>query len=240
MFLQDNLYSNGPSPDDIYPVTNNKSIIFLKNIISKSRIIVGDYTTYTPICDEYRDFEKSNVLYYSEALNDYLKIGKFCHVSSNVRFIMNAANHTYTNFTSYGFGFLGGGWVSDSDNPQYKKLGFPSDHIIKGDILVGNSVWLGYDCIIMPGVTIGDGAVVGAGSVVTKDVPAYSVVAGNPAEVVKMIFSQEITQLLLDLKWWDLPIEMISKNIHIISGSDINELKKLFIEVREYRKRCNL
>ena len=92
----------------------------------------------------------------------------------------------------------------------------------------------------MPGVTIGDGAVVGAGSVVTKDVPAYSVVAGNPAKVVKMIFSQEIIRLLLDLKWWDLPIEMISKNIHIISGSDINELKKLYFEVKEYRERQKL
>ena len=232
MFIHENKDLIGPSPDKTFPVAGNKSIVFLKNIITKSRIIVGDYTTFTPLKDNEFDFEKNNVLYYSEALNDYLRIGKFCHISSNVKFIMNAANHTYTNFTTYGFGFLGNGWSSDSKDSNYKKLGYPSDHVIKGDIVIGNSVWLGYDSLILPGVTVGDGSVVGARSVVTKNVPPYTIVAGNPARIIKRLFTDEVVECLLKLRWWDLPIKLITDNIHIISGNNVEELKRLCHKIR--------
>lgn len=236
MFILDDSGLFGPSPDVIYPVKGNKSIIFLKNIITKSRIKVGDFTTFTPLKEEDNQFEKDNVLYYSEALNDYLIIGKFCHISSNVKFMMNAANHTYTNFTTYGFGFLGSGWCSDSNKDACRKLGYPSDHQMKGDIVIGNAVWLGYDSLILPGVTIGDGAIIGARSVVTKDVPPYTIVAGNPAREIKKLFSSEVINCLLKLKWWDLPTEIISKNIQIISGNDFSKLQDLYLRVRGAKK----
>lgn len=222
----------GPSPNIIYPIPDNKSIIFLKNIITKPRIIVGDYTTYTPINSGNVDFESSNVLYYSKVLNDQLIIGKFCHISSDVKFMMNAANHTYSNFTSYGFGFLKNGWESDSNDPDMKELGYPADHIIKGDIVVGNSVWIGYDSLILPGVKIGDGAVVGARSVVTRDIPPYCVVAGNPARIIKQIFPNDVIKMLLDLKWWNLPIEIITDNIDVISGHDIQAMFNFYKKIR--------
>ena len=232
MFVSNKIGTYGPNPDIVFPKPNNKSIIFLKNIITKPRIIDGDYTTYSPIDDNFRDFEKQNVLYYSNVLNDKLIIGKFCHISSNAKFMMNAANHTYTNFTSYGFGFLGNGWGSDSSNPAMKKLGYPSDHIIKGDLIIGNSVWIGYDSLILPGVKICDGAVIGARSVVTKDVPPYCVVAGNPARIIKQIFPDNIIKILLDLKWWDLPIDFITENLSIISGNDTKSLLDFYDRIK--------
>lgn len=238
MFVSNKL-SCGPSPNTTYPIPNNKSVVFLKNIVTKPRILVGDYTTYSPIDDNYRNFESSNILYYSKVLNDKLIIGKFCHISSNVKFMMNAANHTYSNFTSYGFGFLGNGWESDSCNPQMKALGYPSDHIVKGDIMIGNSVWIGYDSLILPGVRIGDGAVVGARSVVTKDVPPYCVVAGNPAKIVKQIFPNDIIKILLDLKWWDLPIEIITENLSVISGNDVQALLAFYHKIKT-NNHCSL
>lgn len=232
MFINDDKNKIGPSPDLIYPKPNNKSIIFLKNIITKPRIFVGEYTTYTPISQDCIDFENQNILYYSKALSDKLIIGKFCQISSNVKFMMNAANHNYANFTTYGFGFLGEGWGSDSEDPLKRNLGYPSDHIIKGDIVVGNAVWLGYDCLIMPGVKIGDGAIIGARSVVTKDVPAYSLVAGNPAKIIRYLFDKKTIDLLLDLKWWNLSIKVITENIEIISGCDFSSLYGLYKKIK--------
>lgn len=146
--------------------------------------------------------------------------------------MMNAANHTYTNFTTYGFGFLGEGWGSDSEDCQIKSLGYPSDHIIKGDIIVGNAVWLGYDSLIMPGIKIGDGAIVGARSVVTKDVPPYSIVAGNPARIIRFLFDRKTIDLLLKLKWWNLPVHTITQNLEIISGCNYLSLYNLYLETR--------
>nr|WP_319512123.1 CatB-related O-acetyltransferase [uncultured Draconibacterium sp.] len=218
----------GPSPENIYPVKGNKSVIFLKNIITKPRIKIGDYTTFVPLDSEKWDFEKHNVLYYSNVLKDNLIIGKFCRIASDAKFMMNASNHTYSNFTAYGFGFFGNGWCSNASDIGMKNLGYPQDHITKKDIVIGNDVWIGYDSLILPGTKIGDGAIIGAKAVVSKDVPPYTIVAGNPAKFIKTRFSEEIIALLLKLKWWNWTIDEITENLEVISGNNFNALKDLY------------
>jgi len=217
----------GPSPNEKFPVPNSETVIFLKNIITKSNIIVGDYTTFSPLKSDNKDFENENVLYYSPIIGDKLIIGKFVQIASKVKFMMNGANHTHSNFSTYGFGFLGKGWHSDSEDINKQKVGYPTDHVIKGDTIIGNAVWLGYDSLIMPGVKIGDGAIVGARAVVTKNVEPFSIMAGNPAVKIAMRFDKETIKLLEQLKWWDLPIDVITEHLEIISGNDPDKLKRL-------------
>lgn len=199
--------NTGPDPATIYPLEHYKQLCFLKNIVKNPNIQIGDYTYYDDFV-EVDNFEK-NVRYHFDFIGDKLSIGKFCAIASGVEFIMNGGNHLVEAISSYPFSIFGNGWESAMEGRN-----FPN----KGDIHIGNDVWLGYRSVILAGVTIGDGAIVGAYSVVTKNVPPYTVVAGNPAKEIRMRFSETEIERLLELRWWDWPIEKITKHVHDLTG----------------------
>lgn len=204
-----------PSPDTLKPIPGVDRVYFLKNYITRSNIIVGDYTYYDdPESPE--NFEK-NVLYHFDFMGDKLIVGKFCAIATGVKFIMNGSNHSLEGFSSYPFSVFSEQWAKALPNPP----NFP----YKGDTVIGNDVWIGYNCLIMPGVKIGDGAVIASKSVVTKDVDPYTVVGGNPATVLRKRFSDETINTLLEIAWWDWDIEKITRNLAAISGTNIEALK---------------
>lgn len=189
----------GPNPNDIYPNANIKTICFIKNTIKNSNIEVGDYYYYYYFSGE--DFEK-HVTHHYEFIGDKLVIGKFCAIASGVEFIMNGANHRMNSVTTYPFNIMGNG--QEKSTPAIEDLPY------KGDTIVWNDVWIGQNVTIMTGVKIGDGAIIAANSVVTKNVDSYSIVGGNPAKFIKKRFYDELIEYLLELKWWNWPEE---KNI---------------------------
>lgn len=175
---------------------------------------MGDYTYYDDF-EDVMNFEK-NVKYHFDFTGDKLIIGKFCMIASDVTFIMNGANHLTDAITTYPFAIFGNGWESAMEGKSY-----PS----KGNIVVGNDVWIGYNATIMAGVTIGDRAIIGTNSVVTKDVEPYSIVGGNPAKLIKKRFSEAEIKDLLEIKWWDWEIEKITRNVHNLTDNSIEALK---------------
>ncbi len=202
----------GPNPNDKTPVKGFPQVGFLKNWITKKNIIVGDYTYYDdPNGPE--SFE-SNVLYHFDFTGDKLIIGKFCAIAREVRFIMNGGNHSQAGISTYPFFIFKNGW--DRITP---------DAAIKGDTIVGNDVWIGYDATIMPGVHIGDGSIIASKSVVTRDVPPYAIVGGNPAEVIRYRFDEETIAKLLEITWWDWPVEKITNNLESIVNGDLQALE---------------
>ncbi len=209
--------TTGPNPNQVAPIEAAKQVTFLKNIIQSPNIIVGDYT-YVDDPELARDFEK-NVLYHFDFIGDKLVIGKFCAIANKVTFIMNGANHPLNGVSTYPFYIFGNGWESAAPKP--------GELPYKGDTQIGNDVWIGYDTTIMPGVTVGNGAIIASKSVVTKDVPAYAVVAGNPAKVLKMRFDDETIARLESLGWWDWPIESITKALPAITQGNIDALVAL-------------
>jgi virginiamycin A acetyltransferase len=205
---------NGPSPSEPHPMTGFPRVCFIKNTTSNPQIIIGDYTYYDDPVDS-ENFER-NVLYLYPFMGDKLIIGKFCAIAQNVKFIMNGANHKLTGLSSYPFSIFGNGW--ERVIPQIEDLPY------KGDTVIGNDVWIGYDSLIMPGVKIGDGAIIAARSVVTSDISPYTIAGGNPAKPIKVRFSPEIIKTLLEIKWWDWEIEKITRNLENITSADINAL----------------
>lgn len=202
-----------PDPNRLYTLKDSNMLIFLKNDIKSKKIIVGDYTVSATAPGE---FEK-NVLHHH--LNDKLIIGKFSGFAPNVRFLMAAIHHNTTDcFTIYGFCHIEE-WKNEFWNDE--------DFLYRGDTIVGNNVFVGRDSVIFPGVHIGDGAIIGACSVVTKDVPPYTIVGGNPAKVIKKRLDDETIDLLLKIKWWDWNIETITENIHILKSKNKNALFEL-------------
>ena len=202
----------GPDPNRAYPIANQRRVCFLKNLIKSPKIIVGDYSYYDDPIDP-DNFEK-NVLYHYGS--EKLIIGKFCAIATNVKFIMNGANHKLDGISTYPFPIFGNGWEIAIN----LLIELPS----KGDTIIGNDVWIGYESVIMPGVKIGDGAIIAAKSVVVKDIPAYTVVGGNPAGLIKQRFSDAEVAQLLQIRWWDWEIDKISRNINLIMQSDIKAL----------------
>ena len=188
---------------------------YLKNFIFSENIIVGDYTYYDDPEGPER-FER-NVLYHYPFIGDKLLIGKFCAIAKDVKFIMNGANHKISGFSTYPFQIFGNGWE--------KVMPKEGDLPYKGDIEIGNDVWLGYEATIMPGVKIGSGAIVASRAIVTKDVPAYSIVGGNPAEIIKYRFDENIIKELLEISWWNWSAEKITKNLESIVDCDLASLR---------------
>ncbi|MBN1914763.1 MAG: CatB-related O-acetyltransferase [Parachlamydiales bacterium] len=213
----------GPDPSRKYPfedlpyeLDNKKRCVFLKHCITRDNILVGDYTYYDdPKGGE--NFEKENVPYQYSFSKEKLIIGKFCALAAGTTFITSSANHKLDGFSTYPFGIMGHGWEKIMDLSQLPN---------KGDTIVGNDVWFGYKSTIMPAVTIGDGAIVGTRSVVTKDVPPYCVVGGNPARIIRKRFDDRTIEELLRIKWWDWPIEKITRNIPAIVGANLEKLKR--------------
>jgi virginiamycin A acetyltransferase len=206
---------SGPNPLHRYPLENYNRLCYLKNVVKNPHIIVGDFTYY----DDFKNpenFEK-NVLYHFDFIGDKLIIGKFCAIASDVKFVMNGGNHHLDRFAAYPFYIFGNGWEKVT----------PDSDVNKGDTVVGNDVWIGYDALIMPGVKIGDGAVIGTRAVVTKNVEPYTIVAGNPAQPIRQRFDDEVIAILLELKWWDWEIEKITEHLSILYSGDVRALKNL-------------
>jgi virginiamycin A acetyltransferase len=202
-----------PDKDVTFPLANYDRLCFLKNVVKNPNIIIGDYTYYDDF-EEVHNFEK-NVKYHFDFIGDQLIIGKFCMIASDVIFIMNGANHLTNSVSSYPFAIFGGDWEEAMDGKSYPN---------KGNTVIGNDVWIGYNTTIMPGITIGDGAIIAANSVVTKNVAPYSIVGGNPAKEIKKRFSEKQIEQLLDIKWWDWEIEKITKNLKKLTNDNIEDL----------------
>jgi len=202
-----------PNKDLKFPLKDYDRLCFLKNIITNKNIIVGDYTYYHDFNDV-ANFEK-NVKYHFDFVDDKLIIGKFCMIASDVTFIMNGANHLTKAISSYPFAIFGKDWSNAMDGKKYPT---------KGDTIIGNDVWIGYNATIMPGIKIGDGAIIASNSTVTKNVEPYSVIGGNPSKEIKKRFSDKDIEQLLKLKWWDWNIEKITKNVQYLTDEQIDKL----------------
>ena len=201
-----------PDPELVNPVPNCKEVTYVKPTIKNPNIIVGDFTYFSDV-----DFE-SHVTHHYNANGDKLIIGKFCQIAKGVNFVMNGANHQMNAVSTYPF-YIMEGW--EQTVPSLK------DMPIKGDTVIGNDVWIGENVTILPGVHIDDGAIIGMNSVVSHNVDAYSVVAGNPIKFIRKRFDDELINIMKKLKWWDLPLEKINDLIPVLSCSDLNRVKKI-------------
>lgn len=202
----------------IYPRSGDKKTVYLKNIISNPNIIVGDYTMYHDSLNDPKEFEINNVLYQYPINRDKLKIGKFCSIACGTKFLFNSANHALDSLSTYPFPLFFEEW-----NLEKEKVTEAWDN--RGDIVIGNDVWIGYEAVILSGVTIGDGAIIGTRAVVTKDVPPYTIVGGVPAKPIRKRFDEKVIKELLKIKWWDWTEEKIARNIENIKTGCIERLK---------------
>ncbi|MBO7061165.1 MAG: CatB-related O-acetyltransferase [Fibrobacter sp.] len=199
-----------PDPNTIHPIAGYDKEIYVKPTLKRANIIVGDFTY---IADS--DFE-SHVTHHYDFIGDKLIIGKFCQIASGVEFVMNGANHQMNAVSTFPFYTLQG-W--DMAPPARE------DMPLKGDTVIGNDVWIGQDATILPGVHIGDGAIIGANSVVASDVEPYTIVAGNPAKLIRKRFDDELIDLMLKFRWWDKSVEEINSLIPILTCSDLKKVK---------------
>ena len=206
----------------IYPRTGDTQTVYLKSVITRPNIEVGDFTIYNDFVNDPREFEKNNVLYHYPINHDRLIIGKFCSIACGVKFIFNCANHTLKSLSTYTFPLFFEEW----DLPK-SEVATAWDN--KGDIVIGNDVWIGYDAVIMAGVTIGDGAIIGTRAVVTKDVEPYSIVGGVPAKEIRKRFSPDIITRLQRLQWWNWDMAKIRNSISAIQAGDVDLLESLSI-----------
>ena len=202
-------------PDKIFPREHDHSICYLKNIIANPNISVGDFTFYHDFADP-REFERKNVLYQYPINHDRLMIGKYCSIASGAKFLFNSANHTLTSLSTYPFPLF-----AEWDKTMRVTEAWDN----KGDIVVGNDVWIGYEAVILAGVRIGDGAVIGARSVVTRDVPPYAIVGGAPARLIRKRFDDSTITALLDIRWWDWDPHKVSEHLPAIRSGNISKLQ---------------
>ena len=194
------------NPEKIYPREGDRETVYLKNVVTDAGIQVGEFTMYNDFVHDPREFEKKNVLYHYPVNKEKLVIGKFCSIACGAKFLFNSANHTLSSLSTYPFPIFFDEW-------GLEKSDVAAAWDRKGDIVIGNDVWIGYEAVILAGVTIGDGAVIGARAVVTKDVPPYAIVGGVPARVIRSRFPEETVKALLRLKWWDWPAEQIQEKL---------------------------
>lgn len=206
---------HGPNPNNKHPMAGFPQVGFLKNFITRDNIQVGDYTYYDD--PEGPEHFENNVLYHFPFIGDKLIIGKFCAIAKGAKFIMNGANHKMSGFSTYPFQIFANGW--EKVTPAFDQLPF------KGDTIIGHDVWIGYDATIMPGVKIGNGAIIASKSVVTQDIPAYAIFGGNPAKQIKLRFEPQIIAELQTIAWWDWPIQYLTEHLTAITQSDIEALK---------------
>ena len=207
----------GPNPNEIFPNPKIPSLCFIKNVIKNPNIIVGEYTYYDEI-NGAENFE-SHVTHHYDFIGDKLIIGKFCAIAKGIEFIMNGANHRINAITTYPFNIMKNGWEKSAPSLSDLKL--------KGNTIIGNDVWIGQNVTVLPAVHIGDGAIIGANSVVAKDIPPYSVAVGNPCEVKRKRFDEDLIEYLLKIKWWDWSAEKIFKNMEALCSGDLSKIKNI-------------
>jgi len=198
----------------IYPRAGDKQTVYLKSVVDDPNISVGDYTIYNDFCNDPCCFQKNNVLYHYPINGDKLIIGKYCSVACGVKFLFTSANHSRQFLATYPFPIFFDEWALD-----VREITRAWDH--RGDIVIGNDVWLGYEAVVMSGVTIGDGAIIGTRAVVTRDVAPYSIVGGIPARPIKKRYDDETIGKLQALRWWDWPEERIREKLPAIIGGEV-------------------
>lgn len=203
----------------IYPRTGDKQTVYLNAVVKDPQIKIGDYTIYNDFVSNPLFFEKNNVLYHYPIHKERLIIGKFCSIACGTKFLFNCANHSLESLSTYTFPLFYEEWELDKAN-------ITSAWDNKGDIIIGNDVWIGYEAVIMAGVHIGDGAIIAARAVVTKDVPPYTIVGGTPAKEIRKRFDRDIIEQLLKLKWWDWPIEKIRKHLPFLTKGKLAKIDR--------------
>ena len=208
-----------------YPHPGDTQTIYLRQAITDPAISVGEYTIYNDFIQDPAGFEKNNVLYHYPIHREQLVIGKFCSIACGAKFLFNCANHALNSLSTYTFPLFYQEWDLDKENITQAWNN-------KGDIVLGNDVWIGFEAVILAGVTIGDGAIVGARAVVTKDVPPYTIVGGVPAKSIRKRFSQEVITRLEKLRWWDWPENRIRQNIHAIQAGNLEQLEEFAVQHR--------
>ena len=201
----------------IYPRTGDKQTVYLNAVIKDPQIEVGDYTIYNDFVADPLLFEKNNVLYHYPIHREKLIIGKFCSIACGTKFLFNCANHTLKSLSTYTFPLFYEEW-------ELEKSNITTAWDNKGDIVIGNDVWIGYGAVIMTGVHIGDGAIIAARAVVTKDVPPYTIMGGTPAKEIRKRFDTEMIHQLLKLKWWDWSTYKIRQCLPYIAEGKLDEL----------------
>ena len=201
-----------------YPRSKDTETVYLNSVITKQNIFVGDYTIYNDFVSDPVDFEKNNVLYQYPVNNDKLIIGKFCSVACGAKFIFTSANHSMRSLSTYTFPIFFEEWGLD-----VKDIKSVWDN--KGDIVIGNDVWIGFETVILSGVHIGDGAIIGTRAVVTKDVPPYTIVGGVPAKEIRKRFGETTVEKLKALNWWNWPYEKIKSNLPAIISGEVDKLQ---------------
>ncbi len=207
----------GPDPNKKFPNEAIRSLCFIKNVITRPNILVGDYTYYEDP-DGPERFEE-HVTHHYEILGDKLIIGKFCAIAKGIEFVMNGANHRMNSVTTYPFNILGNGWETAA--PTLEELP------LKGDTVVGNDVWIGQNVTVLPGVRIGDGAIIAANAVVSRDVPAYHIAGGNPCRILRKRFDDDLIAYLLELKWWDWSPEKIFRHLDVLCSGDLTKIRSV-------------
>ena len=195
----------------IYPRPGDTQIVYLQDVVTGPNIEVGAYTIYNDFVHDPRDFERNNVLYHYPVNGDRLKIGKFCSVACGAKFLFTSGNHSLRSLSTYTFPIFYEQWGLDPKN-----IRDAWDN--KGDIVIGNDVWIGYEAVILSGVTVGDGAIIGTRAVVTKDVPPYTIVGGVPARPIRRRFDPQTIARLEELRWWDWEEERIARNLSAIQS----------------------
>lgn len=206
-------------PWKIYPRSQGHSTVYLQNVVTDPSIEVGEYTVYDDFVHDPRDFQRNNVIYHYPINHERLVIGKFCSIACGAKFLFNSANHALGSLSTYTFPIFFEEWDLPVED-------IPRAWDNKGDIVIGNDVWIGYEAVVMAGVTIGDGAIIGTRAVVTKDVPPYTIVGGVPAKPIRKRFDEETVKRLLALKWWDQPIERIRRHLEDIQSGNLEQLIK--------------
>ena len=204
----------------IYPRKGDTQTVYLNAVVKDPSIEVGDYTIYNDFISDPRQFEQNNVLYHYPNNHERLIIGKFCSIACGVKFLFNCANHTLKSLSTYTFPLFYEEW-------ELEKSNVASAWDNKGDIVIGNDVWIGFEVVILAGVKIGDGAIIGTRAVVTKDVPPYSIVGGIPAKVIRKRYSPDIIEQLLSLRWWDWTKDRIKRNLPFIMAGNIEDRKSV-------------
>ncbi|MCS3230698.1 CatB-related O-acetyltransferase [Bacteroides thetaiotaomicron] len=204
----------------IYPRTGDTQTVYLNAVVKDPSIEVGDYTIYNDFVSDPLLFEQNNVLYHYPINHERLIIGKFCSIACGAKFLFNCANHTLKSLSTYTFPLFYKDW-------DLEKSDVATAWDNKGDIVIGNDVWIGYEAVIMAGVHIGNGAIIAARAVVTKDVPPYTIVGGVPARPIRKRFDEEVIQELETLQWWNWSAEKIRRCLAYIGNGDVNGLLQM-------------
>lgn len=190
----------------IYPREGDTQTVYLNAVVAAPSIEVGDYTIYNDFVNDPSQFERNNVLYHYPVNHERLRIGKFCSIACGAKFLFNCANHSLRSLSTYTFPLFYDEWELD-------KADVASAWDNKGDIVIGNDVWIGFEAVIMAGVHIGNGAIIGARAVVTKDVAPYTIVGGVPARAIRKRFDDATISRLESLRWWDWSKERIRREL---------------------------